>query len=169
MDIERRKRLIQRRDLLRGMTLLPSVIGQEAVEAAKREIDEIENEFISEVLTMSELKLEAGRYYRTRDGRKAYVVAVLLSPFGKPKSNDNNCVGFIEGDTGIYWWYATGHRFNGMGEMPEDLIDEWREPREWTVYVCEDRINQNVYPLLFRPGAGNLLARVTVREGEGVE
>jgi hypothetical protein len=47
MDIERRKRLIQRRDLLRGMTLLPSVIGQESVEAAKREIAEIENEFKS--------------------------------------------------------------------------------------------------------------------------
>jgi hypothetical protein len=47
MDIERRKRLIQRRDLLRGMTLLPYVVGPEAVEAAKREIAEIENEFKS--------------------------------------------------------------------------------------------------------------------------
>jgi hypothetical protein len=116
---------------------------------------------------MSELKLVAGKYYRTRDGRKAYVAAALENPLGRPASDP--IVGFI-GDDDFSW------RENGQFLPSQlsacDLIAEWREPREWTVTVYEplDSLGGVRFAIRDEPFLCNrILARVTVREGEGVE
>jgi hypothetical protein len=117
------------------------------------------------------MEIKAGTYWKTRDGRKAYVAAVLENPLGAV----GTCypvLGYI-GD--IYASWRLDGRASREPEVPGDLIAEWREPREWTVYVCEDRVyqsvpNPTVYPLLDEPPVhGKLVARVVVREGEGVE
>jgi hypothetical protein len=113
---------------------------------------------------MSELKLVAGKYYRTRDGRKAYVAAALENPLGRPASDP--IVGFI-GDDDFSW------RENGQFLPSQlsacDLIAEWREPREWTVYVYDRHDGCVATSLaLLQDTRYTLLARVTVREGEGL-
>jgi hypothetical protein len=111
---------------------------------------------------MSELKLEAGKFYKTRDGRRAYVAAVLENPLGHV--GEYHAAGFI----GNYHCFWTINGRNYLHSGPSDLIEEWREPREWTVYVCEDDLRYSHYALLDPPSHGKLLARVTVREGEGL-
>jgi hypothetical protein len=110
------------------------------------------------------MKLEAGKYYKTRDGRRAYVAAVLENPLGAV----GTCypvLGYI-GD--IYASWRLDGRASREPEVPGDLIAEWREPREWTVYVyaCKggDVVSSTTEWVGLKP-----LARVVVREGEGVE
>jgi hypothetical protein len=112
------------------------------------------------------MKLEAGKYYKTRDGRRAYVAAVLENPLGAV----GTCypvLGYI-GD--IYASWRLDGRASREPEVPGDLIAEWREPREWTVYVYDHHDGCVATSLaLLQDQRYKLLARVVVREGEGVE
>jgi hypothetical protein len=113
---------------------------------------------------MSELKLEAGKYYRTRDGRKAYVAAVLVNPLGS--SPCFPFAGFV--DSAECRWNERGTSAY-CGQRGVDLIAD--EPREWTVYVYDDH-HDGCFATslaLLQDTRYKLLARVVVREGEGVE
>ena len=74
-------------------------------------------DLVAEVLT-----LQPGRYYRTRDGRKAYVASV-----GNPFDVDYDCpaAGFICGDDVGCEWPLDGC---GESETEIDLVEEWRDP-----------------------------------------
>jgi hypothetical protein len=116
---------------------------------------------------MSALKLEAGKYYRTRDKRRAYVAAVGC-PFGGAQECEQG-IGWIEG-SGEHSWTTSGRFFGDKEEANADLVAEWREPREWTVYVYDHHDGCFATSLaLLQDTRYKLLARVVVREGEGVE
>jgi hypothetical protein len=67
------------------------------------------------------MKLEANKYYRTRDGRKAYVAAIALEEIG----TSYPVVGWIK--TGFFTWEIDGCA--GCGKE-YDLIAEWTDEPE---------------------------------------
>ena len=77
------------------------------------------------------MKIEAGKYYRTRDGRKAYVSAVILeNPFGSPRFEcDYPCRGFIE-DSGYSSWQLNG-KWAHENNDSTDLVAEWSDEPEY--------------------------------------
>jgi hypothetical protein len=81
------------------------------------------------------MQLEAGKFYRTRDGRKAYV-AHLVNPFLRR----DFCIGGYIEDEGdeLFTWNKNG-RFSDdrVGfEHPSDLVAEWTDPPTCR-QVCE--------------------------------
>ncbi|WP_322884149.1 hypothetical protein U8C35_06360 [Sinorhizobium medicae] len=80
------------------------------------------------------LTLETGKYYRTRDGKKAYVYGV--NPFATV-GGEHEVVGVIDG-YGQETWHRDGHWFS-QGDKPCDLVAEWVEPKRIKGWV-------NVYP-----------------------
>lgn len=76
---------------------------------------------------MSNLKLEAGKYYRTRDGRKAYVDSIrTFNPFTPININIKNAaLGAVE-DVGARTWSLDG-RYDTV-ESQSDLIAPWENP-----------------------------------------
>jgi hypothetical protein len=110
------------------------------------------------------MKLEAGKYYRRRDGQKAF------------------CYGEWFGEPG-YWLVATsGHppyAVTAVGTVRRnlcyhngcDIISEWREPESITFYVwavkCGDGI---IRPSLNDSNCGVVgRKQITITEGEGME
>jgi hypothetical protein len=70
------------------------------------------------------MKIEAGKYYKTRDGHRAFVGAV--SPF---PSTDRLylVVGWIQGESASTSWGPSGEYADGSN-APEDLVAEWVDP-----------------------------------------
>lgn len=64
-----------------------------------------------------ELKLEVGKCYRTRDGRKAFISNIY---------EDKSCLGVISGEKKFYQWHDNG-KFLGELENNTDLISEWSD------------------------------------------
>lgn len=67
------------------------------------------------------MKLEAGKWYRTRDGRKAFV------SFVHPHRKSHRNVGFIENET-VQSWSDYGE-YTRQGSSSFDLVAEWTEPK----------------------------------------
>lgn len=67
--------------------------------------------------TPDELKLEVGKCYKTRDGRKAFVYLEVGDYFS----------GVVEGDDKIYVWNEKGEYSNRAMECRLDLISEWSD------------------------------------------
>lgn len=120
------------------------------------------------------LKIEAGKYYQTRDGRKAFVTCVkLCNPFAP-----NGCYtveGGIEG-VGIATWMVDG-RYYRPELAGKDLVSEWAEPRQLTcaVYLVQNYINNEVEAVLgprtdFVVGKYKILAckEIVLTEGDGM-
>lgn len=63
------------------------------------------------------IKLEEGKYYATRDGRRAYVSE-------RDSRFDGPFIGSIEGTPGCYNWHEDG-LFTRTNDSPADLIGEW--------------------------------------------
>ena len=78
---------------------------------------------------MTDLKIEAGKCYRTRDGRKAYVV------YAGP--TDDTLKGLVQHEHGpiLHCWYPEGCIAPPQGKQNHDLISEWKEPRKGEVWV----------------------------------
>jgi len=76
------------------------------------------------------LTLEPGKYYRTRDGRRAFLTTTINNnPFRSDGDGRYPVSGFIEGD-GRNDWSASGEFYeNGMNNHNGDLIAEWVEPK----------------------------------------
>jgi len=84
----------------------------------------------------NEMKIEVGKYYKTRDGRKAFVAfctpsPCLIGPY----------VGYVETETNlIYNWLGDGAAsMRASSNNKYDLIEEWKEPKSGVKYF-------NVYP-----------------------
>jgi hypothetical protein len=97
---------------------------------------------------MSELKLKPGTYYRTRDGRKAYVAG--LSPFESTNAFEG-AAGYIEGEMGVRTWSRSGLYTAQRSRSASDLVEEWREPLErYCVVVRHDEGDQQFATENFR-------------------
>ncbi len=69
------------------------------------------------------IQLKPNTYYKTRDGRKAFI------GFQIPESNHiYPWIGYIVGTVSVYTWAENGS-YNPNLESPEDLIAEWTEPK----------------------------------------
>lgn len=103
------------------------------------------------------LTFEVGKHYRTRDDRKALCVHVWIDGSAAIVSNDWWC----------WCWKVNSAGRYAVNEHSFDIVGEWREPRQWTVYVVE--YSDDDVDVTFVPGVRRVLARVTVTEGEGLE
>lgn len=116
---------------------------------------------------MSDLKIEQGKYYRTRDGRKAFVSCELApSPFDKKEYQHPFC-GWIVDNVFPTSWSRDG-KDNRSHTSNCDLIAEWREPvvMEVTAHLfAKDGIHTASFSPTHegRPAIGS--ARVTLTEG----
>jgi hypothetical protein len=70
------------------------------------------------------LKIEEGKFYKTRDGRK---VGPIVVHFGREHAG-------AEGFRNDHWYISTNRYYSEMsgrvsirGESPDDLIEEWSE------------------------------------------
>jgi hypothetical protein len=111
------------------------------------------------------MKIEAGKYYKMRNGGKAFVEHVYRdSPFSGKIEHVYPVSGFRDG-IGIGTWTMEG-RYQNSGNDSCDLIEEWREPvtKEVTVYLYADGFTAT-FPGAEKPIAS---ARVTLKEGEFV-
>lgn len=71
---------------------------------------------------------QAGEYWITRDGDKAYV--------GYVREGQDYClIGHIEGSYLTFVWLSTGCTNQNESENASDLIEEWVEPLGGTVWV----------------------------------
>jgi len=76
------------------------------------------------------MKIEEGKYYRTRDGRK--VGPMQIKPTHSKLCGEQGSILSI-------WYVATG-RANSLRETPNDLVAEWiDEPKKWADMTPQER------------------------------
>lgn len=82
------------------------------------------------------MNIEVGKFYKTRDGRRARIYAVDGSEFGHIHGAISNSGGWYSQawDANGQVWSTNGHIFIGS-EACRDLIGEWVEPRSGTLWV----------------------------------
>jgi hypothetical protein len=73
------------------------------------------------------MKIEAGKFYTTRDGRKAYV-ATDSNPFCA--SDPSPCIGWVDGEEYVFsncneGWTTTGRYHDESRQSEFDLVSEW--------------------------------------------
>lgn len=74
------------------------------------------------------LKLQAGKYYRNREGGKVFIAAVdVANPF-RPTDKET-CLGYVAEDKNPRWFKANGAKLWSEGDNGLDLVDEWKEPK----------------------------------------
>jgi len=123
------------------------------------------------------LTLKAGCYYRTRDGRKAYVDCIIKpSPWGGREPWP--VMGWIEGHGSVVVWDERG-KWSGSCSSTNvcDLIAEWREPKSETfvAWLTDEPGIMHIITtpeMSYQPPSGyKVLARKTVMitEGEGLQ
>lgn len=89
------------------------------------------------------LKIEAGKYYKTRGGKKAYVACIVLpNPFEGPSIKDQFPVRHvIDQEVGCWYCRADGRLQPGKDDA-YDLVAEWKEPevrvRKLKMVRCPD-------------------------------
>jgi hypothetical protein len=81
------------------------------------------------------IKLESGKYYRARGGKKAFCTFVGTDPFGNQKVA---LIIFEEEPQSVRYHWQDGS-WSSLQESKLDLIAEWKEPKR--IKGC-----MNVYP-----------------------
>lgn len=80
------------------------------------------------------LKIEAGKFYRTRSGRKVFVGAVFLpGPWGDRLNYPVK--GWIQGNATMLAWRECGAFSSADRPDYNDLVEEWREPTSLMAYL----------------------------------
>jgi hypothetical protein len=79
------------------------------------------------------LKLEAGKYYRTRAGDKVYVAAVAGIPAGVDTVTHFTALAYAQGHSILYT--ACG-RYSLSQVSPWDILYEWQEPVKLTRWAA---------------------------------
>lgn len=117
------------------------------------------------------MKIEAGKYYKMRNGGKAFVDHLWgIDPFTGEMATDYPVRGFRDG-LGYTTWNEDG-RFNGSDGCGYDLVEEWREPvtKEVTVYLRQDKEHREIWAAIDCVECGNFKtigsAKVTLTEGK---
>jgi len=110
------------------------------------------------------MQLEAGKYYRTRDGRKAFVGYVQTD------IDNRSFFGHIVIDQHKYQphcWFENG----GGRSHPDrsDLVEEWREPVTREVFLLRSQYSGDTVVAGHEGQRGwEVIAKFTITEGEGM-
>jgi hypothetical protein len=120
------------------------------------------------------MKIEAGKYYRTLSGKKAYVeTAVGPSPF-TGQGRTYPFFGYVD-EYGPESWTAAGHVGSDCPAHQRNIVAEWRDPAVIEIDLIMYKRSDSTPPLLLRWGqslspSDKIVARkiVTITEGEGV-
>ena len=121
---------------------------------------------------MSDLKLEAGKYFRTRGGRKAYLLGRF--PEGVCGGTLEGAVVCDNGDWDCIGWGADGRIYADGRDDADDLVAEWIEPVAGAEVLLLRFTNGRLMTLLagdeLPGGTFQIIGRktVTLTEGEGV-
>jgi hypothetical protein len=107
----------------------------------------------------TEFQFKVGEYYRTREGHKALCVHIW--------SDGSGLFVCQTGSKHAWLTYSDAHCVGTGHERINDIVAEWREPRQWTICVVE--CYDGLVGVTTEPGNRTVLARVTVTEGEGLE
>ena len=107
------------------------------------------------------MKFESGQYYRRRDGQNALCVYVW----------PNGTAAFVLADRPMWSWsVGVSGTADSQWVCDSDIIGEWKEPRKWTVYLCERHgkvfASVDVYEPL--PSEFTIIARTELTEGDGL-
>ena len=102
-----------------------------------------------------QLTFEVGKSYRTRGGEK--LLCVHIFP---------NKALFVNESLKTFGTRWLDGRLSNEPDNPHDIVGEWREPRQWTVYVVEYSDGETVSSL--NPGDRKIVGSATVTEGEGL-
>lgn len=80
---------------------------------------------------MSQLQVDVGKFYVTRNGKRAYVG--FVDPFFDKLDPERKFIygGRIEDDASAVYWNATGCAFDERGDGDLDLVAEWIDPEEY--------------------------------------
>ena len=92
---------------------------------------------------MADLKLEAGKCYRTRDGRKASLEEVKT--VSRVEYEHTEALGSIRGDRRWVSWDGFG-RLYGCQKSGSDLVEEWREPIEAWLLMPNNGFSNSIHP-----------------------
>lgn len=113
------------------------------------------------------LKLEAGKYYRKRDGQKVYVAAVGC-PFAEAELTQ--ALGWCEDGSDLGW--AIDGRFYPDGQATKyDIIAEWRDPVKVMVYVFKHPSGSVIasHSPDYCDAHWTIIAQREITEGEGMD
>jgi hypothetical protein len=99
------------------------------------------------------LKLETGKFYKTRDGQK-------VGPMLFRRDCDDYAVDGFEGPYGNAWWSENGIR-GGMGDIHDgDIVAEWKESPVRT--VTRKEIASGTYGRLYVAKQGGTEPRLLI-------
>jgi hypothetical protein len=80
------------------------------------------------------VNIEAGKYYKTRDGRKVFVCAIAMpNPFAESVEVTYPVIGYIDPIQRLTW--AINGELYRDSKSAADLVAEWREPRTWNYWL----------------------------------
>jgi hypothetical protein len=113
------------------------------------------------------MKIEAGKYYKTQDGRRAFVSC--LEPF--THLHPVIYIGVIEGEPDTSYRWDVNGVFCCNGSCTElNLVSEWVEPVQYTELVRLYRAGATYFAHIGDPHNDNavLIGRktITLKEGE---
>jgi len=95
---------------------------------------------------MSQLKLEAGKYYKARNGEKVFISHIAHeNPFLPSTKDRYPAKGWIRGQGTLHGWAEDGMRYVGDDHSPSDLIEEWKEPATKEAVIGLYRSNDGQY------------------------
>ena len=120
------------------------------------------DEDIIEEVKEDEMKIEVGKYYKTRSGHKAFVAFEYNSVNGFTHG------GVVYGEQNAFdvgcSWYELGNHIKREMNNDFDLIEEWKEPKSGIGYL-HVYIDDGEIEYLFRDNNNNLenLANAIVR------
>jgi len=84
------------------------------------------------------MEIKPNTYYRTRDGRKAFVAGKFPEAFAADFPFIGRVEPFKESDGFVEEvWKESGATLADDKKHPLDLIAEWKEPAEYNVYIFE--------------------------------
>ena len=105
------------------------------------------------------MKFEVGKYYKRRDGQKALCVYVW----------PNGTAAFVLADRPMWSWsVGVSGSADSRVVCDSDITGEWKELREWTVYVVECNNSGGPWATLDPQGHHTILARHELTEGNGL-
>jgi hypothetical protein len=88
------------------------------------------------------MKFEAGKFYKTRDGRKA---EIRLDDVKTASYGESLLVRINDRD---WLMYGDGKFYNSRTNHPYDLVEEWKEPHKiegWVNLYKGGHIGNNIY------------------------